>query len=30
MAYYFVIACGIIVVFGLAGLVLRRGSPRID
>lgn len=30
MAYYFVLACGIIAVFGIAGLVLRRGSPRID
>ena len=30
MAYYFAIACGIIAVFGVAGLVLRRGSPRID
>ncbi len=30
MAYYFAIACAIIVVFGIAGLVLRRGFPRID
>jgi nitrate reductase gamma subunit len=30
MAYYFAIACGIIAVFGITGLVLRRGSPRID
>jgi hypothetical protein len=30
MAYYFALACTIIGVFGLAGLYLRRGSPRID
>jgi nitrate reductase gamma subunit len=30
MAYYFAIACGIIAVFGITGLVLRRGTPRID
>jgi hypothetical protein len=30
MAYYFLIACGIIVVMGIAGLALRRGTPRID
>ena len=30
MAYYFIVACAIIAVFGLAGLVMRRGSPRID
>ncbi len=30
MAYYFLVACTIIAVFGIAGLVLRRGSPRID
>ena len=30
MAYYFILACGVIAVFGIAGLVLRRGSPRID
>jgi nitrate reductase gamma subunit len=30
MAYYFVIACGIILVMGIAGLILRRGTPRID
>jgi apolipoprotein N-acyltransferase len=30
MAYYFLIALVLIVVFGVAGLVLRRGMPRID
>ncbi len=30
MAYYFILACSIIAVFGIAGLVLRRGTPRID
>jgi hypothetical protein len=30
MAYYFIIALIIIAVFGLAGLVLRKGTPRID
>jgi hypothetical protein len=30
MAFYFAIALGIIVVLGLAGLALRRGTPRID
>ena len=30
MAYYFFVACGIIGVFGLTGLMLRRGTPRID
>ena len=30
MAYYFVLALILILVFGLAGLVLRRGTPRID
>ena len=30
MAYYFVIACGITVVLGISGFILRRGSPRID
>ena len=30
MAYYFAIAVGIIAVMGIAGLVLRRGTPRID
>lgn len=30
MAYYFGIACLLIVGFGLSGLVLRRGTPRID
>lgn len=30
MAYYFLIACGIIVTLGLSGLIMRRGTPRID
>ena len=30
MAFYFVIALAIIAVFGVTGLVLRRGTPRID
>jgi hypothetical protein len=30
MAYYFAIVLVLIVVFGIAGLVLRRGTPRID
>jgi nitrate reductase gamma subunit len=30
MAYYFLIACGIILVMGIAGLILRRGTPRVD
>src|ERR1039458_4178584 len=30
IAYYFAIAVGIIVVLGIAGIVLRRGTPRID
>jgi len=30
MAYYFFLALILIVAFGLAGLVLRRGTPRID
>jgi hypothetical protein len=30
MAYYFAVACGIIAAFGIAGIVLRRGTPRID
>jgi hypothetical protein len=30
MAYYFAIACVLIVGFGLTGFVLRRGTPRID
>jgi hypothetical protein len=30
MAYYFAVACTIIVVFGITGLTLRRGTPRID
>jgi len=30
MAYYFAIALGIIAVLGIVGLILRRGTPRID
>jgi hypothetical protein len=30
MAYYFALALCLIAGFGLAGLILRRGSPRID
>jgi len=30
MAFYFVIALALIGFFGLTGLVLRRGTPRID
>jgi hypothetical protein len=30
MAYYFAIALAIIVVFGIAGIVLRKGTPRLD
>jgi hypothetical protein len=30
MAYYFFVALGLIVAFGITGLVLRKGTPRID
>ena len=30
MAYYFVIAVGLVAVLGLAGIILRSGTPRID
>ena len=30
MAYYFFIAVAIIVVMGIAGMVLRKGTPRLD
>jgi hypothetical protein len=30
MAFYFAIAIAIIAVFGIAGFVLRRGTPRLD
>jgi hypothetical protein len=30
MAYYFAIAIGIILVLGIAGLAMRRGTPRLD
>ena len=30
MAYYFFLALILIMVFGIAGLVLRKGMPRID
>jgi nitrate reductase gamma subunit len=30
MAYYFALICALIAGFGLTGLVMRRGTPRID
>jgi len=30
IAYYFAVALGIIAVCGVAGILLRRGTPRID
>jgi len=30
MAFYFVIALALISIFGVTGMVLRRGTPRID
>ena len=30
MAYYFAIAVGIILVCGTTGIVLRKGTPRLD
>lgn len=30
MAYYFFVALGIIAVMGISGLVMRRGTPRLD
>jgi hypothetical protein len=30
MFYYFAIAVGIILVFGVTGMVLRKGTPRLD
>jgi len=30
MAYYFAIVLALVTVFGIAGLILRRGTPRID
>ena len=30
MAYYFFLALGVIVVMGISGIMLRRGTPRID
>jgi len=30
MAYYFVLTLVLIAAFGIAGLILRRGTPRID
>jgi len=30
MAYYFFIALGLIAFFGITGLALRRGTPRLD
>jgi hypothetical protein len=30
IAYYFAVAIAIVVVFGISGLVLRKGTPRLD
>ena len=30
MAYYFFLALGLVAAFGITGMVLRRGTPRID
>jgi hypothetical protein len=30
IAYYFAIAIGIILVLGISGMVLRKGTPRLD
>ncbi|MGB6193634.1 MAG: hypothetical protein WBF42_14290 [Terracidiphilus sp.] len=30
MAYYFALALCLVVIFGITGLVLRKGKPRID
>jgi hypothetical protein len=30
MAYYFILALTLVAIFGISGLVLRRGTPRID
>lgn len=30
MFYYFIVAIALIVIFGISGLFLRRGTPRID
>ena len=30
MAYYFAVAVGIIITFGITGMVLRKGTPRLD
>jgi hypothetical protein len=30
MAYYFFVALGLVATFGITGVVLRRGTPRID
>ena len=30
MAYYFFVALGIIAVMGISGLMMKRGTPRID
>lgn len=30
MAYYFAIVVGIMAILGVAGMVLRRGTPRVD
>ncbi len=30
MAYYFAVAIGIVLVCGITGIIMRRGTPRID
>ena len=30
MAYYFGVAVSLVVIFGITGMVLRKGTPRID
>jgi hypothetical protein len=30
IAYYFIVALGLVAFFGITGMVLRRGTPRID
>jgi hypothetical protein len=30
MAYYFILALILVAIFGVSGLVLRRGTPRLD
>jgi hypothetical protein len=30
MAYYFAVAITIVITFGITGMVLRKGTPRLD